>query len=87
MGLPRTSGLNDIIRYDIHPYLRKMADPVEDQLLLDGGELMTVSSHKVYHLNFVSQYTSASSPNNKLYTRMRLVLNRLGIKRMEYIPT
>jgi hypothetical protein len=87
VGLPRTSGLNDIIRYDIHPYLRKMADPVEDQLLLDGGELKTISLHKVYHLNFVSQYTSASSPNNKLYTRMRLVLNRLGIKRMEYIPT
>ena len=86
VGLPKTSGLNDIIRYDIHPYLRKMDDPVEDQLLLHQGKLKVVHSHKVYHLNFVSQYTSISSRNEKIYKRMRLVLNRLGIKRIEYIP-
>jgi hypothetical protein len=85
-GLPKTSGLNDIIRYDIHPYLRKMDDPVEDQLLLHDGELRVAHSHKVYHLNFVSQYISISSRNEKIYKRMRLVLNRLGIKRIEYIP-
>jgi hypothetical protein len=85
VGLPRTSGLNDIIRYDIHPYLQKMADPVEDQLLLHDGELKVVHSHKVYHLNFVSEYTSISPRNEKIYKRMRLVLNRAGIKRIEYI--
>ena len=84
-GLPKTSGLNDIIRYDIHPYLKKMDEPVEDQLLLQAGELKTVQSQKVYHINFVSQYTSPGSPNEKIYKRMRLVLNRLGIKRIEYI--
>jgi hypothetical protein len=84
-GLPRTSGLNDIIRYDIHPYLKKMDDPVEEQLLLHEGELKIVHSHKVYHINFVSQYTSLSSRNEKIYRRMRLVLNRLGIKRIEHI--
>jgi hypothetical protein len=86
VGLPRTSGLNDIIRYDIHPYLRKMDDPVEEQLLLDDGELKVVHSHKVYHINFVSEYTSINPRNEKIYKRMRLVLNRLGIKRIEYIP-
>ena len=86
IGLPRTSGLNDIIRYDIHPYLQKMDDPVEDQLLLHEEELKMVHSHKVYHINFVSQYTSFSPQNEKIYKRMRLVLNRLGIKRIEYIP-
>ncbi len=86
VGLPRTSGLNDIIRYDIHRYLRKMADPVEDQPLLVDEELKVVQFHKVYHINFVSQYTSISHPNEKIYKRMRLVLNRLGIKRIEYIP-
>jgi hypothetical protein len=84
-GLPKTSGLNDIIRYDIHPYLKKMDDPVEEQLLLHEGELKMVHSHKVYHINFVSQYTSLSSRNEKIYRRMRLVLNRLGIKRIEHI--
>jgi hypothetical protein len=86
VGLPRTSGLNDIIRYDIHPYLRKMDDPVEEQLLLHDGELKVVHSHKVYHINFVSEYTSISPGNKRIYRRMRLVLNRLGIKRIEYIP-
>lgn len=84
-GLPRTSGLNDIIRYDIHRYLQKMDDPVEDQLLLREGKLRVVQSHKVYHINVVSQYSSTGFRNEKLYKRMRLVLNRLGIKRIEYI--
>lgn len=84
-GLPKTSGLNDIIRYDIYPYLRKMDDPIEDQLLLCDGELRTVQAHKVYHVNIVSQYTSLSPKNERIYKRMRLVLNRLGIKRIEYI--
>ena len=85
-GLPKTSGLNDIIRYDIYRYLRKMDDPVEDQLLLREGKLNVVQSQKVYHINVVSQYSSTGSQNEKLYKRMRLVLNRLGIKRIEYIP-
>jgi hypothetical protein len=84
-GLPKTSGLNDIIRYDIHRYLRKMDDPVEDQLLLREGKLKVVQTQKVYHINVVSQYSSASFRNEKIYKRMRLVLNRLGIKRIEYI--
>jgi hypothetical protein len=84
-GLPRISGLNDIIRYDIHRYLLKMDDPVEDQLLLHEGELKVVPSHKVYHINVVSQYSSTGPRDEKIYKRMRLVLNRLGIKRIEYI--
>jgi len=84
-GLPRTSGLNDIIRYDIDRYLRKMDDPVEDQLLLRDGKLHVVESQKVYHLNVVSQYSSTSFQNQKIYRRMRLTLNRLGIKRIEHI--
>jgi hypothetical protein len=84
-GLPKTSGLNDIIRYDIYRYLRKMDDPVEDQLLLREGILKVVESQKVYHINVVSQYSSAGFRDEKIYKRMRLVLNRLGIKRIEYI--
>jgi hypothetical protein len=85
-GLPKTNGLNDIIRYDIYRYLRKMDDPVEENLLLRDGKLEVVYSQKVYHINFVSQYSSTSFRNEKIYKRMRLVLNRLGIKRIEHIP-
>ncbi len=84
-GLPKVSGLNDIIRYNIQPFLRKMADPVEDQFLLEAGELKTVHTHKVYHVNIVSRYKSISPQVEFLYKRMRLVLNRQGIKRIEHI--
>ena len=84
-GLPKISGLNDIIRYDIYRYLRKMDDPVEENLLLREGILEVVHSQKVYHINIVSQYSSTSFRNEKIYKRMRLVLSRLGIKRIEHI--
>jgi len=84
-GLPRISGLNDIIRYDIYPYLRKMADPVEKQLFLENGQLKTITTHKVYHINLVSHYTSISPHFQRRYERMRLILNRKGIKRIEQI--
>ena len=84
-GIPRVSGLNDIIRYNVQPYLRKMADPVEEQLFLDDGQLKTVIAHKVYHVNVVSRYKSISPTTEILYKRMRLVLTRQGIKRIEYI--
>lgn len=85
-GLPKTSGLNDIIRYDIYRYLRKMDDPEEETLLLREGKLDVVHAQKVYHINIVSQYSSKSFGTKKLYKRMRLVLSRLGIKRIEHIP-
>jgi hypothetical protein len=84
-GLPKVSGLNDIIRYDIHPYLRKMDDPFEEQSLLENGELKTVQICKVYHLNFVSRYQSVSPKIEKTYRYMRLVLNRQGIIRIENV--
>lgn len=84
-GLPKTSGLNDIIRYDIHRYLRKMDEPVDENLLLRDSKLELVNSQRVYHLNIVSQYSSARYGSQKIYKRMRLVLSRLGIKRIEHI--
>ncbi len=84
-GIPKVSGLNDIIRYNVQPYLRKMADPVEEQLLLEDGQLKKVHTHKVYHINVVSRYKSISPKIEILYKRMRLVLTRKGIKRIEYV--
>ncbi len=83
--MPKISGLNDIIRYDIHPFLRKMADPVEEKLLLSDGEIKTVYTNKVYHINYVSHYKSTKPRTEELFKRMRLVLTRKGIKRMEHI--
>ena len=57
----------------------------EENLLLRDGKVEVVHAQKVYHINVVSQYSSASFGNEEIYKRMRLVLNRLGIKRIEYI--
>ena len=84
-GLPKVNGINDIIRYNIQAYLRKMADPVKEQLLLKNSQLKTVHTHKVYHVNVVSRYKSINPRVEILHKRMRLVLTRQGIKRIEHI--
>jgi hypothetical protein len=79
------TGINDITRFDIRPYLRKMADPVQERPYLAESGLVTLPSHKVYHLNVISRYRSRLPHKEKLYRRVRLILNRDGIKRVEHI--
>jgi hypothetical protein len=83
--LPHVSGLNDIIRYDIRAYLKKMDEPVEQRLYLENEALHPVTCHRVYHLNLVSRYRVLRPHKEKRHTRLRLVLNRQGIKRIEHI--
>ncbi|MBI1878376.1 MAG: hypothetical protein HYR94_09150 [Chloroflexi bacterium] len=83
---PEITGINDIIRYDIRAYLRKMAEPVQPRNYLEAGQLKTVACHKVYHLNLISRYRSIQPQKEKLDRRLRLVLNQEGIKRIEHIP-
>ena len=83
--LPEVPGINDIMRYDIHAYLKKMAEPVQERSYLEAGQLKTVFFHKVYQLNFISKYTAVSSRKEKIYKHSRLVLNQEGIKRVEHI--
>ena len=85
-SMPKISGLNDIIRYDIHPFLRKMADPVREHPLLENGQIKVVHTNKVYHINYVSHYKSIKPRTEELFKRMRLVLTRKGIKRVVHIP-
>ncbi|MCL4302364.1 MAG: hypothetical protein KJ077_42140 [Anaerolineae bacterium] len=86
LDVPEITGINDIIRYDIRAYLRKMAEPVQPRNYLEAGQLKTVSCHKVYHLNFVSRYRSIKPHGSELERRLRLVLDRRGIKRVEHVP-
>ena len=83
--MPGINGLNDIIRYDIRQYLKKMAEPLQERPYLINGNLKTIYCHKVYHLNFVSRYRSLYPHKEKLHRRIRLVLNQKGIKRIEDI--
>lgn len=86
VDMPDITGINDILRYNVRAYLRKMAEPVQEKIYLDGEQLKTVLCHKVYHLNIVSRYTSMHPAQEKIYKRLRLILNREGIKRIEQVP-
>jgi hypothetical protein len=79
------TGINDITRYDIRAYLKKMADPIHKKIYLDGEQLRAIPAHKVYHLNIVSRYRSILPHKEKINRRVRLVLDRRGIKRIEHI--
>lgn len=86
VDVPEITGINDIMRYDVRAYLRKMDEPVQSRSYLEAGQLKTVSCHKVYHLNFISRYRSIKPQPGELDRRLRLVLNREGIKRAENVP-
>jgi len=86
VDIPNTTGINDIMRYDIRAYLNKMADPVQECYSLQEEQLVSVQCHKVYHLNIIYRYASPNTDKDKLFTRTRLVLNREGIKRIEHVP-
>ena len=81
---PEITGINDITRYDIRAYLNKMAEPVQERSYLDGSQLTTITCHKVYHLNFLAMYKSLPQ-KEKIYKRIRLILDREGIKRIESV--
>jgi hypothetical protein len=85
-GAPEITGINDIIRYDIRAHLKKMDEPVQTRHYLHNGQLHPVVCQKVYHLNLVSRYSAPHPEKVKLYKRVRLVLDREGIKRVEHIP-
>jgi hypothetical protein len=86
IDVPEITGINDIIRYDVRAYLKKMAEPVQARGYLEAGQLKTLPCHKVYHLNLISRYRSMKPEKGKLYKRLRLILNREGIKRVEHVP-
>ncbi len=83
--LPQITGLNNIIRYDIRAYLRKMAEPIQTRYYLQDEELQIIPGHKVYHLNFISRYRTLKPEKVKLHKRIRLILNQEGIKRVEHL--
>ena len=85
LDIPHITGINDIIRYDIRAYLRKMAEPVQERYYLQDEQLQVIPCHKVYHLNFVSRYRTLQPEKVKLHTRIRLILNQEGIKRVEQV--
>ena len=74
-------GINDIVRLQVRPFLRKMDDPqVVCNTLGRDGEIVDLMCDKVYPVNIVLQYSSVSQTE---YKRFRLILDRDGIRSIE----
>ncbi|MCE7983572.1 MAG: hypothetical protein DYG89_20555 [Caldilinea sp. CFX5] len=80
---PPITGVADILRLDVRPFLHKMDDPIEQRLGLDGDRLRTVKCAKVYYINVVSVYTVGGTKEQIVSQRVRVTLNRKGLIRLQ----
>lgn len=75
------TAINDIMRFDVRPFLRKMDEPYEARLMLKGDKVRAVRCHRTYHLNLVSVF--ADEAGAITCERTLVVLDRKGIQRIE----
>ncbi len=84
-GFPEITGVNDILRFDVRHFLKKMAEPVQERFIIEHGELVSLLCHKVYHVNLISRYKTVKPGLNKENRHLRLILNQDGIRRLEEV--
>ncbi len=81
----RLKSVNDILRFSVQSFLARMDDPNSEYLFynVEHGETETAQIARTYPVDVVFTLT-ADGPRTRTYTeRLRLVLNRSGIQRME----
>ena len=71
------SGINNIMKFDITKFLKKMDDPRVPLYRSNGTSLY---GSKVYHLNIVIEFKSEEETTHH---KARVILNKNGIKRVE----
>lgn len=85
----RRKDLNDIMRFSVEDFLVQADDPKVDYLHLDAGSrgLESIQCSRVYHVNMLIKYISFDSAGKERfgYERVRIVLNREGIVRLEEV--
>lgn len=77
-------GVNDIMRFNIQDFLRKMDDPNKELFVMNDEGYYRVKGTRVYHLNLIIKLIGNK---HQSYTRYRVILNRKGIKRIEKVRT
>lgn len=77
----KVTAINDIVRFDVRPFLRKMDDPYEARLMVKGDKVHVVRCHRTYHLNLVSVF--AGETGAITCERTLVVLDRKGIQQIE----
>lgn len=84
--------IHDVLRFDVSQFLAKMADPRQKLSYFNAEKgILTTEAPRVYHLNLVFRYRVSHTQEGKLvsqasdYERLRLVLNKKGIVRVETV--
>ncbi|MHB9098394.1 MAG: hypothetical protein ACYC5X_11315 [Syntrophales bacterium] len=77
-------GINDIMRFNIQDFLRKMDDPNKELFVMNDEGYHRITGTRVYHLNLIIKLIGNK---HQSYTRYRMILNRKGIKRIEKVRT
>jgi hypothetical protein len=77
-----TDGINDIMRFNIADFTRRMGNPRKELFVLDEDDYHRVKAERVYHINMILRY---GYDNRVRYKRLRIVLNRRKIKRIETV--
>ena len=73
-------GLSDIMRFNVAYLLKYMDDPVTDIYVLNDEDYQVIPGKRVYHVNIVLRFCAKE---RNQYRRLRLVLDKNGIKRIE----
>lgn len=78
-----TSGVNDIIRFNVNNLLQKMDNPkVNIRHMNDDGTVSTIPCDKVYYVNIVLQLRYESETTLR---RFRVALTRSGIEKIQEV--
>ncbi len=76
-----TSGMNDIIRFNVSNFIQKMDNPIVPLYIPgENGNIDIVKGEKMYYINLVLQFKNEDQSE---YKRYRIVLNRKGIREIE----
>ncbi|MGA1846716.1 hypothetical protein [Deferribacter abyssi] len=76
----KIEGLNDIVRFNINKFTKKMDDPTLILYTFSNNSLKKVKASKVYHINLVIEF---QSEDKQYFYKVRLILTKDGIKRIE----
>ena len=76
-----STGINDIIRFNVSNFMNKMDNPEVPLFHLDNrNSYSVINGEKIYFLNLIMQF---KNEDLVFYRRYRLVVNREGIKYIE----
>lgn len=79
----KTPGINDITRFNIAHFTKKMDDPNGYGYVLTTNGFKKIICPRVYHFNWVIKYSTHHQ--TPIIGRFRIILNRKGIIRIEKV--